>query len=235
MKQKKKKTYQFLPSFLVLLNLYFSYFLFFSVCISGDGSIPPPMVVFPRKRLSNEILQTALGHECALGRSNTGYIIRETFYEYMCNDFSNWLTKNDIQRPVVVWTDWHESRVWYHLAKKLKELQIILYGIPPNTTHFLQPLDIAVFGPLKKVWKKHVRQWQDTHDATLGINNFVPCVIPIVYEHVKKENIVGGFRATGLHPFDSEAPDYSKIRTAETFVPNITIFEEIDQGRLPLV
>lgn len=152
----------------------------------------------------------------------------------MCNDFDSWLTENNIQRPVVVWTDWHESRIWYHLAQKLNELQIILYGIPPNTTHFLQPLDVAVFGPLKKIWKRHVREWQETHDAVLGINNFVPCVIPMYYENVTKQNIVSGFRATGLHPFDSAAPDYTKLRTAETYVPNITILEEIDQGRLGL-
>ena len=86
--------------------------------------------------------------------------------------------KNNIKRPAAVRTDRHESRIWFHLSQKLREQDIILYGIPPNTTHFLQPLDVAVFGPLKKVWKKYVREWQETHDSVLSINTFVSCVVP---------------------------------------------------------
>ena len=109
-----------------------------------------------------------------------------------------------------------------------------MYGLPPNTTHFLQPLDVAVFGPLKKAWKTAVRDWQEANDSTLDMNTFAPCVVPMFYENTSKENVVNGFRTTGLHPFDSSAPDYSKIRTAITHVPNISIFENIDQGRLVL-
>ena len=119
--------------------------------------------------------------------------------------------------------------------RNLKEQDIILYGIHPNTTHFLQPLDVAVFGPLKKVWKKYVREWQETHDSVLSINTFVSCVVPMYYANVTQQNVVSGFWATGLHPFDSSAHDYTKIRTAQTYIPNIAIFEEIDQGRLALV
>ena len=126
------------------------------------------MVVFPRKCLSPEILQNAEGHQCVLARSNSRYIIREVFYEYKCNHFDQWLTKNNIKRPAVVRTDWHESRMWFHLSQKLREQDIILYGIPPNTTHFLQPLDVAVFGPLKKVWKKYVKRMAgNTIDSSL--------------------------------------------------------------------
>ncbi|XP_066973199.1 uncharacterized protein [Macrobrachium rosenbergii] len=141
-------------------------------CVSGDGSIPPPMIIYPRKRLSEEILLHAEDIDCILGKSNSGYIIREVFYEYLCNHIDKWLTDNSIQRPVVIWTDWHESRVWYHLAKKLNELKIILYGLPPITTHFLQPLDVAVFGPLKKAWKTAVRDWQEANDSTLDMTTF---------------------------------------------------------------
>nr|CAI5848360.1 unnamed protein product [Callosobruchus analis] len=37
---------------------------------------------------------------------------------------------------------------------------IILYCLPPNTTHILQPADVSVFKPLKTEWKKTVREWQ---------------------------------------------------------------------------
>ena len=32
---------------------------------------------------------------------------------------------------------------------------IILYSLPPKTTHKLQPLDVGIFGPLQVAWTKH--------------------------------------------------------------------------------
>ena len=34
------------------------------------------------------------------------------------------------------------------------EEQVILFVLPPNTTHLSQPLDKGVFGPLKMQWRK---------------------------------------------------------------------------------
>ena len=35
-----------------------------------------------------------------------------------------------------------------------QEHDIEFVCLPPNSTHFLQPLDVAFFGPLKRSWKK---------------------------------------------------------------------------------
>ena len=35
---------------------------------------------------------------------------------------------------------------------------ILLYCLPPKTTHKLQPLDVRVFGPLQMGWARHVQQ-----------------------------------------------------------------------------
>ena len=128
-------------------------------CICADGSIPPPMIIYPRKRINPLMAeQFPPSYKFTVGKSEKGYITYETLYEYLCNDFSDWVTEHNIQRPVIVWTDWHETRNNYFLAKTLNEQIIILYGLPPNTTHFMQPLDVAVFGPLKKGWSHSVRE-----------------------------------------------------------------------------
>lgn len=35
------------------------------------------------------------------------------------------------------------------------EEQVLLFRLPPNTTHLLQPLDKGPFGSLKKAWRSH--------------------------------------------------------------------------------
>lgn len=54
--------------------------------------------------------------------------------------------------PVILFFDGHHS----HLSIKLIELarahNVHLFCFPPHCTHILQPLDVAVFGPVKAAW-----------------------------------------------------------------------------------
>lgn len=56
------------------------------------------------------------------------------------------------------------NRHKYHLTMELSTFcsqnGIILYVLPPNTTHIMQPADVNVFKPLKSEWKKTIREWQ---------------------------------------------------------------------------
>ena len=201
--------------------------------VCADGRVPPPMIIYPRKRINPMMTEEfPTDYEFTVGKSDKGYITYETLYEYLTNSFNNWLTTNNIQRPVILWTDWHETRNNYFLAKTLNEQQIILYGLPPNTTHFLQPLDVSVFGPLNKGWSKEAKQWETAHsDEVITQVNFAKVFLPAYQKYVTPENIISGFAKCGLVPFNPDSPDYSKLkagpaqRTSDTF-----IFEGVDQG-----
>ncbi|KAJ8891144.1 hypothetical protein PR048_010658 [Dryococelus australis] len=65
------------------------------------------------------------------------------------------LTKN-ISLPVMLFTDEHSSHLTLHTSKFCDEQGIILAALLPNATHILQPMDVGVFRPLKKEWKKAV-------------------------------------------------------------------------------
>ncbi|XP_066985006.1 uncharacterized protein [Macrobrachium rosenbergii] len=201
--------------------------------ICANGSIPPPMIIYPRKRINVQIIEEFPdGYQFSVGKSEKGYITYETLYEFLCNDFSDWLDVHEVKRPVLVFTDWHETRNNYYLAKKLNELKIILYGLPPNTTHLMQPLDVAVFGPLKKAWIKAVRDFEHLHPETvIQQHNFAKVLIPTYYKYVTEKNIKSGFEKCGLYPFNPDNPDYKKLESAAAQREHSTsIFEGVDQG-----
>lgn len=57
------------------------------LCTYGaDGSIPPPMVIYPYKRLPSSIM-TTFPEEWIIGRSDSGWMVSNTFYEYISNGF----------------------------------------------------------------------------------------------------------------------------------------------------
>lgn len=201
-------------------------------CVCANGSIPPPMIIYPRKRINPTMAEKfPSDYNFTVGKSEKGYITYETLYEYLCNDFNDWLTEQHVQRPVIVYTDWHETRNNYFLAKTLNELNIILYGLPPNTTHFMQPLDVAVFGPLKKGWARSAREWENANNESVTQVTFAQAFMPAYHKYLSAENIKSGFAKCGLLPFNSDSPDFSKLEAAAAQKEHAsTIFEGIDQG-----
>ena len=201
--------------------------------IQAYGSIPPPMIIYPRKRIAVGIARKFPNLPFCVGKTETGWITKETFYEFVCNSFSDWLTKNHIQRPVILFTDWHETRNNFFLARQLTKLGIIMLGLPPNTTHLMQPLDVAVIGPLKRKWTQAVRTFTDDNpDDIISQINFAPIFLPVYYKAITQANIKSGFRACGLYPFNPDAPDYGKLEAAAAQREHRTsMFQGVNQGK----
>lgn len=79
--------------------------------------------------------------------------------------------------------------------------------LPPNSTHLTQPLDVAVFAPLKRLW----RQVLDNFKADCAAKNIRNVTIPkdrfgfLLSETLEKannNNIIAGFAGCGIIPLD---------------------------------
>ena len=89
---------------------------------------------------------------------------------------------------------------------------IILVAFFPNATHILQPLDVAVFGPMKAKWKSFCRQWRIDHEGQELNNENVPEALnSFIIDPSMASNIKSGFKNTGIFPFDANNVDYNKI------------------------
>ncbi|KAJ8964285.1 hypothetical protein NQ314_005019, partial [Rhamnusium bicolor] len=101
-----------------------------------------------------------------------------------------------------------------NLAKSnIAMTNIILYALPPNATHMMQPADVSVFKPLKSEWKNTVHDWAiqpKNINSTLTKSKFCP----LLQRTLNKENLAttikNGFRKCGLFPYNPNVVDYSK-------------------------
>lgn len=86
--------------------------------VCPDRSVQTLLIIYPRKRVSLTIVEKfPASFRFIVGKSEKGYINYETLYEYLCNDFNDWLSINNLQHPVIVWMDWHETENNHHLVK----------------------------------------------------------------------------------------------------------------------
>ena len=110
-------------------------------CINAAGSAIPPMHIFPGERFRSNPLEGAV-HGAYLGRSPSGWMDSDLFYGWIEGHF----TKNiPPARPVVLLLDGHSSHINLETAKYAKKEEILLYCLPPHTTHVLQPCDVGFF------------------------------------------------------------------------------------------
>ena len=52
--------------------------------------------------------------------------------------------------------DGHSSHVNMGLVTLADDLRILLFILPPHTTHRLQPLDVGLFSPLSQAYSKRL-------------------------------------------------------------------------------
>lgn len=116
------------------------------VCVSASKFALPPFLIFEKAFPSGPYARN--GPENALyGTSPNGYMDIELSYLWVEKLF---IPKTaHLEKPILLILDGHKSHIDIKVIDLLKEHRIVLFCLPPHTTNILQPLDVAIFRPLK--------------------------------------------------------------------------------------
>lgn len=89
---------------------------------------------------------------------------------------------------------------------------MILVALLPNATHVLQPLDVAVFRPVKGTWREVIRDFRvENNHAKLTREAFSKSVQKCFDLSLKPDTIKSGFQFCGIYPFDPKNINYDKL------------------------
>ncbi|GBP96436.1 hypothetical protein EVAR_99097_1 [Eumeta japonica] len=118
-------------------------------CMSAGGSYIPPMLIFPRKNYSDQLMKGA--PPGAIGKVHpSGWIQAHLFTEW----FKHFLEKTNPteQSPVLLVLDGHYTHTRnIEILTLARERHVTIICLPPHTTHKLQPLDRTFMGALKPI------------------------------------------------------------------------------------
>jgi len=128
-------------------------------CVSASGYALPPMIIFNRKNLTPELTRgETLG--TIYGLSSSGCIDSELFSEWFLRHF---LEYTPSPRPLVLLLDGHSSHYNPEFIRQACENGVIVFCLPPHTTHVCQPLDVTCFHSLKTYWDQACDRYMSTH------------------------------------------------------------------------
>jgi len=174
-------------------------------CINAAGWPIPPFVILEGKvHQSTWYSQNPdLSHDWTIAVSDNGWTTDQLGLKWL-QHFDQWTRGRVVGQYRLLILDGHGSHATPEFDTYCSENQIITLCMPPHTSHLLQPLDVGCFGPLKNAYSRLV---QDL--ARQGIFHVDKSDFLDMYQQARllvfsSQNIISGFRATGLLPFNPE-------------------------------
>ena len=111
----------------------------------------------------------------------------------------------------MVFMDGHSTHINIAVTEFCIQHKIILRCFPAHASHILQPLDVAVFGPLKKSWNQAIENHKDQYNQAMTKHSFFS-VFDLAWKDCKeKKHITAGFKSSGLVPFNPDNVHYDKL------------------------
>ncbi len=172
------------------------------VCVSARGNYIPPMVVFKRKGLTEDLVQGEVP-DTMYGLSSSGWMDGELFSQWFQYHFLKYAPSD---RPILLMVDGHSSHYNPQVIREAARSGVILFCLPPNVTHVAQPLDVTPFNSLKVHWDHVCDQFMSYHPGKIvTIHDFSRLFSQAWHQAMVPTTILAGFRATGIYPFNRQA------------------------------
>jgi hypothetical protein len=124
-------------------------------------------------------------------------------------------TQNASGKPILLIYDGHGSHEKLELIRLAREHNIILFCLPPHTTHKLQPLDVGVFGPFQRAWSERCDEIVEDTGEEMPREDFVKEYMGVRNKTFKSTTIISAFRKSGCWPINRD------VFTDEDYAPSI--------------
>lgn len=214
---------------------------------SADGNLFPPYVVYKAKNLYAPWIEGDVQgshYNC----TESGWFDQSIFEDWFLKIILPWVRRtND---PKVLIGDNLSSHVSLNIIKLCEQNNIRFVLLLPNSTHLCQPLDVAVFHPMKVSWRAVLEDWKLRNRGVLPKIEF-PRQLRKALEKTNVErqqaNIKSGFRLCGIYPLDRESvlkklpskmrldelSSASEVSWTAAFVDQLEKFRTLDKTSKP--
>lgn len=169
-------------------------------CISASGVALPPLIIFKAKYTNTGWIPSHTPRNWRFSTSNSGWTSDSHAYEWVSNLFDPETRREDSRRRLLI-LDGHGSHLTSQFIAYCLNSAIDLVVLPPHTSHILQPLDVAVFSPLKRALADETDALSRLDSSRISRVEWTSTYIRARERAIVQRNILSGFRATGISPF----------------------------------
>ncbi|XP_055638751.1 uncharacterized protein LOC129776875 [Toxorhynchites rutilus septentrionalis] len=209
----------------------------FTVLMGGNaaGDKLPPLIIFKGSNVWNSWMASKCDEFPGIvyAATKNGWMETDVFANYFERSFLSATAEGQL----VLLYDGHVSHVSLALIQKAIENNVVILKLPPHTSHLLQPMDLAVFKPLKQDYDKCVIQWQRNHYGTKLSKSAFSNIISKVWRSFDSQIIKNGFRKAGVYPFSDKVipEDKYEPRAWARFIASQQAAQTLDDNTVEIV
>lgn len=173
-------------------------------CVCADGTSIKPTFVFSGTEYEAEWAE--VDDKIAVGLSENGWTNNKIGLEWLKKCFvPQAQERNTSGQPILLILDGHGSHETLEMLEYAHDNNVLLYSLPPHTTHKLQPLDVGVFGPFSRRWVNRCNEYVEDYGTEIPRAEFVREYMSVRDEKFTSDVVKGAFKKSGICPLDSTA------------------------------
>ena len=174
-------------------------------CVSATGHALPPFVIFDAKGLNYKWTKGKITGT-RYGLSSSGWVDTDLFKEWLVQHFLKHAVGG---RPLLLILDGHSTHYQPEVIKYARSHKVILFCLPPHTTHESQPLDASVFKSLKLHWHEACHRFVEKNPGKSVTKYHFSKLLNEAWGKTMIPNVISsGFKRSGIYPFNPDAIDY---------------------------
>jgi len=168
--------------------------------MSAAGQYVPPMIIWPRKRMTDVLMKGA--PPGSIGTvSDNGWTDCSLFVKWLSHFIS--CTNCSKEKPCILVIDGHNSHKSLEAIDVARDHGITMITLPPHTTHMLQPLDVTFFKALKANYNSAADNYMTSNPGKRITFYEMADLLGKAYgKSASVEKAMKGFEHTGIWPFD---------------------------------
>jgi hypothetical protein len=173
-------------------------------CICADGTAIEPLVIFKGHNVLQSWIPNSVLNKWYFSANSNGWTSNLHGIEWLKRVFepATRAKANGGQRLLIC--DGHDSHICGSFISHCIQNRISLLILPPHTSHVLQPLDVAIFGPLKKKLTAALAHLNEAQLVRIQKVEWLDAYIQAREQAISKTNIESAFRGAGLIPFQPQ-------------------------------
>ena len=159
-------------------------------CICADGTSIPPLTIFKGENFSSGWVPKDTAYDWCFSNNSKGWTSNIHGLDWLRRCFEPATRDKANGRVRLLICDGHNSHITAKFVYHCIQNNIILLLLPSHLSHLTQPLDVGVFGPLKKAMSATLDRIFQTGISCLEkvewMQNYIDaCAITLSYENIQ--------------------------------------------------
>ena len=146
--------------------------------------------------------------------------------------FVKFIPERGPDQHLLLLLDGHKSNISVDLLERAKAKKIILFILPAQTSHILQPLDVSFMDPYRTYTMLSVTKLIRQNASAITRYNVCELACKAYTRALSAENLHSAFRKTGLFLLDKTVISMDYVMPAEVFQRKESAASEINQNNI---